>query len=385
MIGNRLLLVLALLLILGLLGPGFVSVAPNRILSGQPLRPWSLGEPWLLAAICLQVALLLAVSLLRPAAWVQALAAGLALALLLTTLLMAGAAAERVAADQGPAARTSLDAGFWILVLGSTLAAAESMGRLGLGVLARSGLALLLLAGLGLLAAAGTFDALSIARELANRRDVFGVALLQHLALVAAALLPALIIGGTLGGLALRRRRLAGPVFAMLNLVQTIPSIALFGLLIGPLTALSTQIPALRELGISGIGTAPAVIALTLYALLPVARAVHSGFAGVPADVVEAARAMGMTARQIRWQVALPLALPVLLAGLRIVLIQLVGLTVVAALIGAGGLGTFVFQGLGQTATDLILLGALSAIALALVCDFVLRALTSLLTAGRAA
>lgn len=385
MIGNRLLLVLALLLILGLLGPGFVSVAPNRILSGQPLRLWSLGEPWLLAAICLQVALLLAVSLLRPAAWLQALAAGLALALLLTTLLMAGAAAERVAADQGPAARTSLDAGFWILVLGSTLAAAESMGRLGLGVLARSGLALLLLAGLGLLAAAGTFDALSIARELANRRDVFGVALLQHLVLVAAALLPALIIGGTLGGLALRRRRLAGPVFAMLNLVQTIPSIALFGLLIGPLTALSTQIPALRELGISGIGTAPAVIALTLYALLPVARAVHSGFAGVPADVVEAARAMGMTARQIRWQVALPLALPVLLAGLRIVLIQLVGLTVVAALIGAGGLGTFVFQGLGQTATDLILLGALSAIALALVCDFVLRALTSLLTARRAA
>ena len=106
-----------------------------------------------------------------------------------------------------------------------------------------------------------------------------------------------------------------------------------------------------------------------------------SGFSigGVPPAAIDAARGMGMTRRQIFWQVEAPLALPVLLAGLRIVLVQAIGLTVVAALIGAGGLGTFVFDGLGQYATDLVLLGALPAIALALTADWLLRLAASAL------
>jgi len=117
----------------------------------------------------------------------------------------------------------------------------------------------------------------------------------------------------------------------------------------------------------------PAVIALVLYALLPIARNTVAGLAGVPAATVDAAFGMGMTRRQVFWQVEVPLALPVLVAGLRIVTVQAIGLAVVAALIGAGGLGGFVFEGLGQYATDLVLLGALPAIALALAADFLLR------------
>jgi osmoprotectant transport system permease protein len=179
------------------------------------------------------------------------------------------------------------------------------------------------------------------------------------------------------------RRGLARRIFAVLSLIQTIPSIALFGLLIGPLTVLSDAIPALRDLGVRGIGYAPALIALVLYSLLPIARNTEVGFLGVPASVIDAARGMGMTRLQVMTRVSVPLALPVLLAGLRIVTVQLIGLTVVAALIGAGGLGSFVFLGLGQTATDLVLLGAISAILLALVADAALRLLAVAVTPVR--
>ena len=198
------------------------------------------------------------------------------------------------------------------------------------------------------------------------------------------ALVVALLIGVPLGVLTAMRRGMARRTFAILSLVQTIPSIALFGLLIGPLTALSEAFPWLREVGVRGIGFTPALIALVLYSLLPIARNTEVGFLGVPPAVVDAARGMGMTGFQIMTRVSIPLALPVLLAGLRIVTVQLIGLTVVAALIGAGGLGSFVFLGLGQTATDLVLLGAISAILLALLADAALRLLALAVTPVRA-
>ena len=223
------------------------------------------------------------------------------------------------------------------------------------------------------LALAGAFDALSIAREYATRRQLFAEAVVRHVELVAGSVGPAIAIGFPLGVAAVRNPRLQGPLFAVLNLLQTIPSIALFGLLIVPLAAL----------GVGGIGVAPAIVALVLYALLPVVRNTVAGLAGVDPAVIEAARGMGLTSGQIFRQVELPLALPVFLAGLRIVLVQAIGLAVVAALIGAGGLGSFVFEGLGQYAVDLVLLGALPAILLALAADFVLQTLAAILRPAR--
>jgi len=146
-----------------------------------------------------------------------------------------------------------------------------------------------------------------------------------------------------------------------------------------PLSLLAAAAPPLAAFGVAGIGPAPAIIALILYALLPVARNTLAGIAAVPPAAVDAARGMGMTPRQAFWQVEVPLALPMLLAGLRIVTVQAIGLAVVAALIGAGGLGSFVFEGLGQFATDLVLLGAVPAILLALSVDFLLRLLSEAL------
>jgi osmoprotectant transport system permease protein len=184
--------------------------------------------------------------------------------------------------------------------------------------------------------------------------------------------------------LAQRRAAWRAPVFSVLNVVQTIPSIALFGLLLEPLAELARAVPALGRIGIGGIGLAPTIIALTLYSLLPLARNVTAALDDVPADVLEAARGMGMTPRQILWRVEVWLALPIFLSGLRITIVQAIGLTVVAALIGAGGLGAIMFQGLFANALDLVMLGVLPVVLMAVAVDAVMKLLVSL-TARRAA
>ena len=123
--------------------------------------------------------------------------------------------------------------------------------------------------------------------------------------------------------------------------------------------------PAAAALGIRGIGAAPAFLALFLYSLLPVVSNTVVGLAGVPRDANDAAAGVGMTDRQRLFGVEFPLALPVILTGVRIVLVQNIGLATIAALIGGGGFGVFVFQGIGQTAMDLVLLGAVPTVALA--------------------
>jgi osmoprotectant transport system permease protein len=166
--------------------------------------------------------------------------------------------------------------------------------------------------------------------------------------------------------------------------VQTIPSIALFGILMAPLGALAAAWPLAARLGIRGIGAAPAALALFLYSLLPIVANTVAGLRHVSAATVEAARGMGMTSAQVLARVELPLALPVILTGIRVVLVQNIGMVTVAALIGGGGLGTFVFQGIGQTAIDLVLLGAIPIVALAFSAAVLLDALVQALNRGAA-
>jgi osmoprotectant transport system permease protein len=323
--------------------------------------------------------MLLATCFTNPSKTLHFAEGSLAAALLLLVLAAAGEAANTLAVGARPAVRISLGAAFWTLVACAVLAIVDALQRLGSGVGGRLLAAAAIGAGVAALAVSGTFDALSIVREYATRRQLFADALQRHVALVAGSVGPAIVIGFPLGVTAARNPRLQNPLFAVLNMLQTIPSIALFGLLIVPLSALATAVPRLAELGVGGVGVAPAIVALVLYALLPVVRNTSAGFAGVDKAVIEAGRGMGLTRRQIFRQVELPLAFPVLLAGLRIVTVQAIGLAVVAALIGAGGLGTFVFEGLGQYAIDLVLLGALPAIFLALAADFVLQILSAVL------
>ncbi|MGH8848951.1 MAG: ABC transporter permease, partial [Polaromonas sp.] len=272
--------------------------------------------------------------------------------------------------------RTSFGGAFWLLAALSWLVATDAIQRLALKPAYR------LLAGAAVIApvlallAGGALNQLSLLKEYANRHEVFNAALVQHVQIVVASLLPALVIGVPLGIASVRRNRLRPPLFAVLNIIQTVPSIALFGLLMAPLALLAASVPALAQWGIKGIGLAPAVIALTLYSLLPVVRSTAAGLSQVPQPVIDAALGMGLTQRQIFWKVELPLALPIFLSGLRVATVQAIGMAMVAALIGAGGFGAIMFQGLLSGALDLVLLGVLPVVAMAVVVDALLKAIT---------
>jgi len=352
---------------------GFVALAANRLVPGTPITLADAAPAALTAVIALLGAALVVLSLMPPRLLVHRIAALAAGVLLICVLEAAGQAATKLTADAPALATVSLGAGFWVIFACAALALIDTLQRAATRPPVQLLIVLAAAAIFIAMAKTGMFDALSLAREYAGRQQVFAAAVTRHIALVTGAIVPALLIGVPLGIAALRRRSFEAPLFTVLNLLQTIPSIALFGLLIAPLSGLAIAVPVLGAIGVAGVGPAPAIIALILYALLPIARNTLAGIGGVSPAAIDAARGMGMTHRQVFWRIEVPLALPVLLAGLRIVTVQAIGLTVVAALIGAGGLGSFVFDGLGQYATDLVLLGALPAILLALIADFLLR------------
>jgi len=379
-IHNQVLFVLVIVAVAAVVLSGFVGEAANRLVSGRPVPLWAAAGTLPTAGIAVLGAALAAACLIRPSRALYSAVAMFAAALLLLVLAAAGeAAASLLAQGASPATRISLGPAFWVIGACAALAVGDALQRLRAGIIVQLVAVAGLASGLLLMAASGTFDALSLAREYEIHRQVFADAMARHMTLVGASVGAAAAIGFPLGVAVARRPGLQGPVFAVLNILQTIPSIALFGLLIVPLSALVAAVPPLATFGVGGIGVTPAIIALVLYALLPVVRNTSVGLTGVDSAAIEAGRGMGMSPGQIFRAIELPLALPVLLAGLRIVTVQAIGLAVVAALIGAGGLGAFVFEGLGQYAVDLVLLGALPAIFLALGADFMLQILTAML------
>jgi len=179
---------------------------------------------------------------------------------------------------------------------------------------------------------------------------------LEHLWLVGISTLLAVLIGIPLGIVIAHWPVLNKPVLASANIIQTIPSLALFGFLL-PLPWLGERADRL------------AILALTLYALLPLIRNTYTGIKGVDRAVIEAGRGMGMTDRQLLWQVELPLSLGVIIAGVRIAAVLSIGLATIAAAIGAGGLGEYIFRGLAMVNDQVILAGAIPAAALAILAD----------------
>lgn len=178
----------------------------------------------------------------------------------------------------------------------------------------------------------------------------------EHIFLVFVSTAFAVLVGVPLGILLTRKKSLQTPILGFANIMQTVPSLALFGLLI--------------PISFIGIGSTPAIIALALYALLPVIRNTVTGISGIDAKIKEAATAMGMTDWQILRQVELPLAMPVILTGIRVAVVISVGVATIAAVVGAGGLGTYIFRGLRQNNNNLLLAGAIFSALLALLADF---------------
>ena len=375
--------VLALYLLLALgaaYGLPFVRVAPNRLVSGEPVF---LSDALLhlngqlIVPLLLALFILLSVAVLQPRKRITQVLVFLAMAAALACLwLLAGHIANNAIETQNSFARTALGAGFWALGALAWLIGIDAADQLQLATLPRLLLQIALLLPLLLTLSQGLN--LSIAQEYANHSDVFGPAILRHLQIVILAVALALVIGLLLAWRMSKNRELRQAIFPVLNVLQTIPSIALFGLLMAPLAWIALQWPALSRAGIGGVGIAPAVLALLMYALLPIARSALAGLEQVPAEAVNAARAMGMSSRQILWEVELPLALPALLIGLRTAVVQTTGLAAVCALVGAGGLGQIMFDGLFSAANELVILGVIPIVLLAMLADTAFKLLGSL-------
>src|SRR3954463_3121735 len=212
---------------------------------------------------------------------------------------------------------------------------------------------------------------MTLLRFLSAHRGESAALLLRHILLVGVSTLAAIAIGVPFGVLAARRPRLGAPVVWFANVVQTIPSLAMFGFLL-PLPL------------VGGLGARVAIVVLILYALLPIIRTTVAGIRGVDGALVEAGTALGMTPRQLLWQVELPLAVPSILAGIRVAAVIGVGTATIAAAVGAGGLGEYIFRGLSMVDPTVILAGAIPSALLALTIDGALTLVERTLRQGAA-
>ena len=375
---NPVLASLSLLTVAALYGLPFLQIAPNRLVSGQPIYFLAVAQgmgslPLMLLLLTPSIA-----CFFKPTrVWLGAslLTASLAIPSL---LWLAASQASFSLQSESPIARAALGSAFWVVLVLLGFTASTALQLLRASALQVVLVCAALLLAVGLLLASGVCGDLSLMKEYANRADSFGQVITRHAQIVLLALACTLAVGLPLGWAAHTQANVSRALLPVLNIIQTIPSVALFGLLMAPLALLAASVPALGRAGISGVGLAPAVIALTLYGLLPVVRGTLAGLQQVPSAMVQAARALGLTQFQILFHVELPLAVPVLLGGVRTAAVSSVGLAAVTALIGAGGLGSVLFEGLFANAQDLVLLGVLPIIALGVVVDALFKVLMNL-------
>lgn len=352
---------------------GWLTLKANRLAQGENLTLIGGGQTaafWALVTLWL-ACLVMAFTLSRRRF-------GLAGGIVAGFIMVIGAAAVAAGStglleNAAPSARVALGGGFWLNLLAVYIVTYSAYRHLSASPGIRTAIVAagpVIIVGMLL---AGAFDNVSVMREYLTNQERFGQEFVRHLTLAGISVGAAGLGGIGLGIWASCKKGAEKYIFAVTNITQTIPSLALFGLMIAPLSFLSFQFPFLRELGIRGIGMAPAVIALFIYSLLPIVRNTYLGLKQIEPGVIDAGTGMGMSRGQLFRRIEVPLATPLILEGVRIASVQAVGLTAVAALIGAGGLGWFIFQGLGQAAPDMILLGTLPIIALALAVDALMR------------
>jgi osmoprotectant transport system permease protein len=294
-----------------------------------------------------------------------------------------GFAASQVALTIGGYSRLSVGPGVWVGLVLCFMVILSTRRELAGHAWAVWLVALLAPVAVVALGAAGAFADTGIAREYANYQDRYFAETANQMLMAGTAVAIATVVGIALGIAAFSYRRLQKPVFVAVNVLQTIPSLAAIVLLMPILAGISRAFPILRAVGIGGSGWAPVVIVITMYALLAISVNTDAGLRAVPPAAVDAGTGMGMTGGQLMRRVRLPLASPVVFTGVRTAAVQTVGNATLAAFIGAGGLGIFIFQGMAQQSPDLILLGSLTLVALAVLTDALLRLIALLFTPRR--
>jgi osmoprotectant transport system permease protein len=346
--------------------PLFVLRA-NRIVAGVA-KPLSAGGPaaWALVVLA-AAALVVALFAEGPS---RARAEIVAAALMIASLGWAlASAASTLTPDPASPARVSIGGGAWIAIAGAAVVWFAAT-RVPLGRAWRAGAAVLVVASWAAAAFWGGLARLSILQEYVLQSNAFWGMVGTHVTVVGVSLALAIVIGVPLGIASARLPRLRAVALSVVGLIQTVPSLALLGLLVLPLAAL----------GLPGIGPLPAIMALTVYALLPIVRNTYLGLSQVDPAAVDAGLGMGMSPVQLLLRVEAPLALPLLIEGIRAATVMIIGIAAVVAAIGVGTLGVLVFTGWGFQADDLVLLGAIPMVLLAVAADTALRAAGRLVT-----
>lgn len=349
----------AVLGILALVVPSGVHYRPNRIFEGESVAlgsalGWTglfLGLLWLTSAL-----LGLITSRQTPArASVLAVILG---SMPLGLLVAINLEAQRYADAFGEVGRVSLGGGVWLFFLATYISIYATSALVASRAVQVASYALPLI-GVALLVGTGNVSDLSIMREYALNQSEFQRQLQVHLSYTLGATFLGCVIGIPAGVLARMIPKLEAPIFGVINVLNVIPVLAFIGILNPILTIVRDKIAVLNALGVQAVGWVPVIIVLSLYACYPIARNTHSGIGALDESVVDAARGIGMGVWRRLFEVELPLALPVIIAGIRIALVQSTAGAIIAGLVGGGGLGTFVFMGASQTATDLVLLGTI--------------------------
>jgi osmoprotectant transport system permease protein len=351
----------SLLLFAAMLAMPILAYQPNRITSGQGRNLFDIFPNSLIAVI---LALLLGFCVINICRAVPLLRLGSTVLALVGLFWLVGEGSGAIIPAGNPFARAAIGSGCWVACLALGLVLADALVELKASPMQRIYVLVGLSGLLGLLLASGHWDGLSLFKEYRNQNAFWSQAL-RHVFLSLGSLIPAILVGIPLGIWCHRSKLTRAMAIPVLNILQTVPSLAMFGILMIPLGYIALNYPTLGEMGIRGIGAAPAVVALFFYSLLPIVANTAVGFDKLDASVLEAAKGMGLSRRQRLFQVELPLAMPVMLTGIRIVLIQNIGIVAVAGLIGGGGFGTYIFKGLNQTATELVILGAIPTLYLA--------------------
>ncbi len=355
----------------------FATVRRSRIATGVDLRPWSAIGPALTIAIALLWVVVVVLSLREGGRTRSAARGFLGAGIIVALVAASGWAASNLGPQTGQFARVSIGGGAWVSAIAAyalVLASRRLLGRRSLPGVAIGVLAPLAIVGMLL---SGYLDDLGIMKEYANVADRFWVETLNTIIFAAVAVTIATAVGVYLGMVAFRNQRLERPVFATVSVFQTIPGLAMVGLLVAPFAAVSFALPVLRRFGIGGIGWAPVVTALTLYALLAIVRNTYAGLRNVPAAVVDAGRGMGMTDGQLMRKVELPLGMPVVFSGVRTSTVQTIGNATLGAFVGGITLGRFIFQGLAEQSPDLTMLGSIALVLIAVLADGALRIVQS--------
>jgi len=258
-------------------------------------------------------------------------------------------------------ARVSIGIGFFILFLGVVLLLSTHHNR-------KYYFSILVLSFI-FFSLMKSYPQIGLYKELLNLQGVFTDQLLRHLTLALSSAMIAILPGIFLGYASYKHPKGKELIMGFVNVFQVAPTLSLLGLIMIPLTLLSKEFPILAQWGIRGIGFAPAFIVLSLYCLLPIVTNTYAGFEQLNPSILSSAEAMGMTSSQIFRKVSFPLAFPIIISGIRTAITQNIGNTILAGLVGGGGMGSLIFLGLSQSAIDLVLLGTIPVVIMALFTD----------------